>query len=758
MPRSLRPAEGLLTLLGLGLMLWTVLDSVMQAAWVEHLGILGWIAVGAVFTSFVLAKTRLPASLCHGLSLAVGAPLVLFFVSRTIASGFDTRDRMGQLWQRFTAWLEITVSGGSGTDNLLFLLFLAALGWAIVYFAIWSVYRDHGVWIPILSTGAGLIVNLSYARDLSWYIIPYLVGAFALVVRLNVYRQEQAWQRAGVDYETEFGWDFLSTGLVVSGVIIAMVWFAPRAYAAEQISDRFSAVSQPWRDVEGEFNRLFGGLAARYEGGGGRVVGISGISRVMALRGSTNLAPSEIMYIESPRRSYWRGVVYERYTGTGWMMGELTSHELSKGDPRLGSGAEPKGRLPITYTVVVLEPRGEAVVAAAEPRRFSIPVRAELSRVPSTFQSWTGEGELPAGMEDPVEVGMVRSEAVGRRGSYSAVSLISVADESSLRQASTNYPEWVKERYLQLPRLPREVANLARQVAGENGNAYERAKAIETYLRTNYSYSENVIPATGGEDAVAHFLFTGKAGYCDYFASAMAVMLRTQGIPARVAAGYASGVPDEDNAVWTIRDSDSHAWVEAYFPGYGWIDFEPTPIRPVPVRMDSAEGMSSGDSSYWDDDPWMDDFPLDPSTLDFTYTPPETGGINIPRVISYGGAGLLGLVGVLAVVLGLAWQRGLGGFTVGEAAYARMCRLAGWLGVRQAAYQTPAEYAWTLGEKVPEVRREAHDISETYVRLRFGRKVPGGSEESALQQAWERLRNGMLVAFLRGPGLGRRRD
>lgn len=756
MRMSIRPAEGLLTLIGLGLMLWTVLDSVVKAAWVESIGVLGWIAIAAFLYGIITSKTRLPAIIAHLGSLLIGGSIVLFFISRTLAGGYDTRYRLTQLWQRFDAWLEITVSGGTGTDNLLFLLFIAALGWFIVYYSVWSVYRNHGIWMPIVSTGAGLIINLSYARDLSWYIIPYLVGAFALVVRLNIYNREQTWRRTQVDYETEFGWDFLSTGLLVSAVIIGAAWFAPRAYAAEQMVDKFTAISQPWRDVEDEFSRLFGGLATRYEGGAGRVVGISGISRVMALRGSTNLAPLEIMYIESPRRSYWRGVVYERYTGAGWMMGELSSQELAKGDPRLGIGIEDRMRVPITYTVMILEPRGEAVVAAAEPRRFSIPVKVELSRAPPSFQSWNGEGELPTGAQDPVEVGMIRSEAVTRRGSYSAVSLISMADEPSLRQAGTEYPAWIREKYLQLPRMPKEVADLARQVTRDANTPYDKAKALETYLRANFTYSENVTPATGGEDAVAHFLFEGKAGYCDYFSSAMTVMLRSIGIPARVAAGYAPGTPDETNGVWVVRDSDSHAWTEAYFPGYGWIEFEPTPIRPTPVRQDSGESLNSGGSDYWDDEPWTDDYPMNEPLPTSTHL--EPGGLwpSIPGAISYGGSAIAGLLLLGTILLAIAWHRGLKGFSAGEAVYARMCRLAGWLGARQAPHQTPMEYAGVLGQLAPEVQREAAEISDTYVRVRFGHKRPTGMEEETLRRAWEHVRNGLLRAFLHGPGLRRR--
>jgi transglutaminase-like putative cysteine protease len=752
-----RPAEGYLTLIGLMLMLWAVLDSVISANWVEHLDLLGWIAALAFLYAIVAAKTSVPRLVAHLGGTILGCALVLFLVSRTLSVGYDTKDRLGHLWQRLYAWFEITVSGGIGTDNMLFLLFLAFIAWFIAYYGVWSVYRDHGVWVPIIAAGTGLIINLSYARDLMGHALPYLIGAFLLVVRINIFQQERRWKRDSVEYESEFGWDFLSTGLAVSGIIIALVWFAPKAYAADDLARTFNVASRPWNDVESEFSRLFGGLAARYEGGSGRPLGISGISRVMALRSSTNLSASEIMHIESPQRSYWRGVVYEKYTGTGWMMGDVTQMDLAKGDLRLGAGWEPKMRAPITYTVVVIEPRGEVVISAPEPRKFSIPLKVELGRVPSTFQSWTGEGNNPTSAEESLEVGMVRSDAVGRRTSYSAVSLISTTEEQVLRQAGAGYPTWVKERYLQLPRVPKEVGDLAKQVSANVQSPYDKAKAIESYLRSSFTYSENIVPPTGGQDAVAYFLFTGKAGYCDYFASAMSVMLRSIGIPARVAAGYASGTLDDSINAWIIRDSDSHAWVEVYFPEYGWIEFEPTPIRPVPQRQGIDMSIDGRDLDYYDDSLW--DSELD--WLDGIDRAPfnEQSGFNlfVPRAVGYGGSALIAACLVALLVVFVAWRRGLGGLTVSEGMYARMCRLAGWLGIRQVDSQTPAEYAQTITTIVPEISTEAEHLSTAYVRARFGRPSEAEQASQPLQDAWRRMRNLLIIEFIRGPGLGRRK-
>src|SRR5207237_7528723 len=104
-------------------------------------------------------------------------------------------------------------------------------------------------------------------------------------------------------------------------------------------------------------------------------------------------------------------------------------------------------------------------------------------------------------------------------------------------------------------------------------DACDEAKAIETYLRQNYTYSTHIAQPPPGVDRVEWFLFQGKEGYCEYYASAMVVMLRTLGVPARLATGYAPGDYDPNTQTYTVKESAAHAWPEVYFPSYGWIEF-----------------------------------------------------------------------------------------------------------------------------------------------------------------------------------------
>jgi protein-glutamine gamma-glutamyltransferase len=164
---------------------------------------------------------------------------------------------------------------------------------------------------------------------------------------------------------------------------------------------------------------------------------------------------------------------------------------------------------------------------------------------------------------------------------YQAVSNLAAPAAETLRAVQPVYPPGVILRYLQLPAVDPRVRQLAAQVTGSATNAYDKAAAIETYLKSTFGYTLQ-LSKTPPRDPIAEFLFERKEGHCEYFASAMAVMLRSVGIPARLVNGFRSGQFNDVTSSYIIRASDAHTWVEAYFPGNGWVTFDPTPPDPVP--------------------------------------------------------------------------------------------------------------------------------------------------------------------------------
>jgi hypothetical protein len=160
---------------------------------------------------------------------------------------------------------------------------------------------------------------------------------------------------------------------------------------------------------------------------------------------------------------------------------------------------------------------------------------------------------------------------------YEATSDIATPSADELRRAGNSYSEQISGPYLRLPvRVDLRVEQLAARIAGSSGNAYDKAAAIESYLRTHYGYTLE-LPRTQVKDPIANFLFERKQGHCEYFASSMAVMLRTLGIPSRVVNGFRGDEFNDLTGSYVIRAKDAHSWVEAYFPGYGWQTFDPTP-------------------------------------------------------------------------------------------------------------------------------------------------------------------------------------
>jgi hypothetical protein len=184
-----------------------------------------------------------------------------------------------------------------------------------------------------------------------------------------------------------------------------------------------------------------------------------------------------------------------------------------------------------------------------------------------------------------------------------------VLDEAGLRTAAMTQdhpPEQQAE--LQLPpNLPPRVRQLAESVTAQATNPYDKVKAIELYLSTTYPYNNKPDLSKGrSRDFVDRFLFEIKEGYCDYYSTAMTVMVRSLGLPARWVKGFTSGLTDEEESdpelalldedptgagVYTVRNSDAHSWVEVYFEGWGWIPFEPTAGFSLPVVVPEDEEL-----------------------------------------------------------------------------------------------------------------------------------------------------------------------
>jgi transglutaminase-like putative cysteine protease len=278
--------------------------------------------------------------------------------------------------------------------------------------------------------------------------------------------------------------------------------------------------------------------------------------------------PTEMLPAPAPRY-YWRGVVYAQYMGTGWVSSTVTKQSISADTPLLPALLNEYHL--IKMDVQMVEPEGRLFWSGT---LFSVDV-------PFTAQ-WRLRPTSDLFADQTALVQADLFAAVSEVIAYHAETYIPSPTLNDLRSASSEYPEEIFNRYLVLPRdVPDRVITLAFKITEGIENPYDKAKAIETYLRKNYPYDLEVPAPPPDQDVADYFLFDLKKGYCDYYATAMVVMARAIGLPARFVSGYSPGSYDAPNARYVIRELNAHSWAEVYFPEIGWVEFEPTASVPV---------------------------------------------------------------------------------------------------------------------------------------------------------------------------------
>jgi transglutaminase-like putative cysteine protease len=324
------------------------------------------------------------------------------------------------------------------------------------------------------------------------------------------------------------------------------------------------------------------------------------------------LSDTTIMTIEAPPRPasnvryYWRSRVYDTYE-EGWsstspVVDFVTPDEFNLNLPEF------ENRTSSTFNITTIFPI-QNIQTPTQPVWVSRPANAHFA----------------VNSDGSVDLSHLKADPVLMAGdTYRVEASLITASQQQLREAGTAYPSWVTARYLQLPETitPRTI-ELAESIAADLDNPYDITQTITDFLRTSLSYSDTVPGPPGDQEPIDWVLFDHKEAFCNYYASAEIVMLRSLGIPARLAVGYAEGertalggiedIPSLDPGgqnipqgiqiegdIFNVRHKDAHAWPEVYFPNIGWVEFEPTVsqqpiIRPFGLLPDSSGGSQPPD-------------------------------------------------------------------------------------------------------------------------------------------------------------------
>ena len=497
--------------------------------------------------------------------------------------------RLGALLGRLGAWLSGLFTRQASYDPLAAGLAWVLCLWLVAAWAGWHTFRRQNPLLGITPAGVLLAASLNYTRS-SPTTLVILVGAVLFLMAVLRYdSHEQRWVAQRIDFAEDIELDsILAAGAIVAGLMLvslaspSLSWQAlvklgreiTQSYRQNTAQVAESLGLQPPPNVQAA-----GGLPRQHLLGAAPDVLRS---VVMTIRtGELPPAPMVETLAHPPTRYYWRSVTYDIYTGRGWETSPTASYLYRAGEPALQD-------LPTDITIQQLVYQEVSLSRDMGNQMFFTGLLATANRPYRV--NWRAPVAQAA---DPF--GVLVSGSSQQALSYQATSIRTQASIEQLRTASGPIPEWVLARYLQLPEtLPERVRQLTLELTApgdstETPSAYDKAAAIEAYLRT-FPYTLDVPKPPAGSDVADYFLFELQQGYCDYYATAMVVLARAAGLPARLVIGYASGSYDAPTAQYVVTEADSHSWVEVYFAGIGWIEFEPTASQAL-IERPSRPGL-----------------------------------------------------------------------------------------------------------------------------------------------------------------------
>lgn len=778
-----------------GLLYLTVAASLDAAGYVDNMGLLIPVTLGALLMSVLMTFSRFDSFFAFSHGMFTGLAWILYLMSHLVSAeenrsflefGFpELQANVYFVLYRLLNWTQLALGREATADNFMFIFEICFLVWWLTYLGIWSIFRHGYTWRAIVPAGIVLLINTYYApKSIIAFLIFFAFIALLLLVRTNLAEQQVRWRTQRTYFSQDISLDFMRTGFTYTLLVLVLAWMAPSLGRSPVVRDIVRPVSEVVEKMNDNLNRLYPELNRQTRATAAAFGG------PLTLGGERNVGNNIVFTVSATRGRYWRAIVFDTYNGRQWLNTAENTETFDDGVTL--PIADWQLREPITQTVTLQARTGDVVFGAPDIVLTDLPLEATYQTVAEAPLLPAAAATASEGAETvPVELTFARSRrTLDVNSSYSIVSYQTTVTQRALREASTAYPTAITEKYLQLPEdFSPQVTALAQEIISNTARlqpeveltVFDQVKAIESQLRT-IPYSDTISAPAPDVDPIEYFLFDIQTGYCDYYATAMATMLRTLGIPARTVSGYAEGTYDEESRLYYITERDAHTWVEVYFPDYGWIEFEPTagesslqrPLGVEPQLPEERENPIDPGAADLNDPNFPPEGQFEEPPIEIPPLPgPDSSGLSDwPWWVWVFGTPLLLIVGLL----GLRFIPSFGAvaFTADLPAvlYGRLQQWTQRLGIQTRETDTPYEQGQRLSRSLPEGRNAIQQITHEYVRYRFSgqgvthRSPSSGAREQAtnrvpltshmhnadseqLEQSWKKLETVFWKAWLR---------
>jgi len=748
--RYLRPREGWLSLGLLFVMLLAVGWSVQKAAWLTGLEFLVPVAFYAVVLGALLGLTRWSVVFTVPISALAGTAIVLWTVGGEYFTELSQIGRMITMRTEVLDWFHIAVDGGTPPQRVPYAIVLGLVMWVTAFIAAYTIYRHHRVMDAILLVGATLIGNMSATyTDLFGYLVLFVLAALLLWLRASLITREEGWVRRRVTENPDVPTSIMRSGVLFIAGTITLAWILTTVAVASPLTGVWNNLDGVWNNVRDGLDGVFGGL----NNGDARIRG-AGFGTSFSVTGNWTASDDPVMTVTADRGYYMRAVTYDVYTGHGWRQSDAEDRRVAAGDVFFPGYTSERPVFQDAFDLVQVAVQidgsiGNNLFTPGFPTQALAPMVVREAKDASIL------------------FGLEPASSISAGEGYFITAMVSDASEAELAAAGVDYPAEVTAHYLSTAGVSEQTRQLARQVVEGAGadTPYAQARALANFLQRDSTFEYRVSapkPSDPDQDLVDFFLFgpdgQRRIGYCEYYASAMAVMARTLGLPARVAVGYAPGERIE-TGVYQVRAKNSHAWAEVYFPGYGWQIFESTKTIPSLVRQAGTDRpIPTGGPNASIPPRFIEG---DPGALPSGAIPsfePVEGGIRpgdepLPPESRGGNALIIGLLLLVAVGVGI-WRlrrsrrswRLLG---PGERQWQQLAVAAGRAGVARRPTETIYEYAGWLEEEIPSRSPEIHTVADGKVWQSYSGRGMTGEAISRIERAWKRLELPLLWLTIR---------
>jgi Transglutaminase-like superfamily/TgpA N-terminal domain/Domain of unknown function (DUF4129) len=738
-PLVLAPKEGWLAMPLLAAAVCCVVYSISSVGWVSHTFILYWSAIAGLVVGLGIAKIRrLPQPILH-----VAACLIGHWLSIWLTSVIAYRVTWGLLIAGIGAVL--TDPSRINNSEMVFLFYLSFLSFFLGYFGAWLIYRAHLPWLVVMVYCSILLINLNYVRqDISFVIAIMLATLFLLIARIQLTIQLEYWKSQGLYTDRSWLRGITRRFIQIASALLALTLLS--AWALPVLSEPGAGVTF-WNNMDNAWTNVTQGHLSLQNPGSilqPYQASTNFFGDQLTIAGSVHLPTGEVLNYTSSDAApqYLPGFSYDHFDGHTW-----TSSDLANGQNYDAKALLPNDTsvsyTPVNTSITIIQPPGGTKHYLFGPSQ------------PSTFDVATTL------YGDPFVSAWLQQDPLSKGEHYQVTSFISTASPQELSPVpfpQDNPDYWngdsnlttLQMFYLQVPNgLSRQVLHTAEQWTQGATDIYDALKMLESHLsdQTQFTYSLDNPPVPNNVDAVSWLLKTHR-GYCTYYATAMTMMARLLGIPARMMNGFSHGHLDSQRKVWVVDGSDAHSWVQAYFPGYGWINFDPTPgfalngsqpaKQPVAKPTPSKPAPTATPASKKKGTPLR--LPSDPRSNGGSTSPDVADRQNMLVELSL--VALAGSILVLLTAIGRYWWRNLyAGTSFIAGAYWRVCRLASMVGLSPRDWQTPYEYSRSLCQRVPREARPLWRLTELYVRERWAppHQVPQPVEEHELERSSPRF-------------------